>query len=199
MIRKLSNNISSYLCNELSYDNEKREILSYGLQIFLGTSFKIITILILSYFLKTFASTLVVCISFVFFRRIIGGSHYDTYNKCYTVSVSLTLLLGIIGEVVTVPYRVLYVLIIFTYLISVLITIVWVPMGTQKKTINNRKTRLKIKYKTIFFLTVWIVFLIGYERLFLSLISFSSLLGITLAFFLATPLGSKFIRIIVWN
>ncbi|AOY75347.1 accessory gene regulator B family protein [Clostridium formicaceticum] len=73
MIQKLSHNISSYLCDELNYDDEKREILSYGLQIFLGTLVKVLTICILSYVFNIFKSTMVVSLSFVFFRRIIEG------------------------------------------------------------------------------------------------------------------------------
>lgn len=135
MIKKLSHNISSYLCNELNFDNQQREILSYGLQIFLGTSLKLVAILIISYLLNIFTTTLVVNISFIFFRRIIGGGHCDAYNKCCMLSVSLMLLLGFIGEKIIVPYSLLHILIIFTYFVSLFITVVWIPMGTEK---NNK-------------------------------------------------------------
>lgn len=195
MIEKLSNSISSYLCRELSYSDEKEEVLSYGLQIFLGTGLKLLTIVILSYILDIFKSTIVVSFSFILFRRIIGGGHSDTYNKCYFLSVSLMLLLGLLGELLILSYHLLLISVITVYLASIAVTIMWVPMGTEKKAIKNKKTRLKIKRKTFYILTAWLLILLYLQAIALSDIVLSSLLGISLAFFLATPLGNKFTNI----
>ncbi|MCC5911830.1 MAG: accessory gene regulator B family protein [Clostridiaceae bacterium] len=195
MVRKLSHNISSYLCGELNYSDEKKEILSYGLQIILGASIKLITIITLAYIFNIFKPTIVASIAFIFFRRIIGGSHCDTFNKCYFLSVSLLLLLGLLGKIVALQYHILLILAIVIYLVAVVITIIWVPMGTEKKTIKNKRTRLKIKQKTFLTLITCFVILVYFHMQATSEIVLSSLLGIALAFFLATPLGNKFTRI----
>ncbi|MCC5911715.1 MAG: accessory gene regulator B family protein [Clostridiaceae bacterium] len=195
MVQKLSHNISSYLCGELNYSDEKKEVLSYGLQIILGASIKIITIITLAYIFNIFKTTIVASVAFIFFRRIIGGSHCDTFNKCYFLSISLLLLLGLLGKIVALQYSMLLILTIAIYLVAVVITIIWVPMGTEKKTIRNKETRLKIKQKTFLALTTCFLILLFFHIQATSKIVLSSLLGIALAFFLATPLGNRFTRI----
>lgn len=188
MIQKLSNNISYYLCSELNYNDEKREILSYGLQIMLGTAAKILTIAILSIILGIFFSTAIVCITFIIFRRIIGGMHCDTYNRCFITSVSLMIFLGFLGNTLIIPYNIFLGSLISTYLLCIFITTKWVPMGTSKKTIKNIETRRKIKIKTLTMLTLWFMFLILFRDLTSSQMGLSSLLSLLIAFIMATPL-----------
>lgn len=188
MIQKLSNNISYYLCSELNYSNEKREMLSYGLQIVLGTLAKLLTIAILSLIFEIFLSTAMVSITFIIFRRIVGGMHCDTYNKCFFTSVTLMLFLGFLGHTLIIPYNIFLGSLISTYLTCILITIKWVPMGTSKKIIKNIETRKKIKFKTFTMLTLWFMFLILLKDLTSSQLGLSSLLSILIAFIMATPL-----------
>lgn len=192
MIKRLADNISSYITKELKYDNEKREILSYGLEIFLGDLAKIVSMLVLAYFLNIFMATLVVMISFVFFRRIIGGTHADTYSKCYFVSIFLILLLGEAGEIINLEFTQVIILILLVYILAVIATILWIPAGTEKKIVKNKATRKKIKIETIVLLTFWVILCSYLNCLGLSKYVTTSLLGVALAFFLTTPLGYKF-------
>lgn len=192
MVKRLADNISSYIAKELKYDNEKREILSYGLQVFLGDLAKTISMLVLAYFLNIFMTTLVVMISFVFFRRIIGGTHADTYSKCYFVSIFLILLLGKAGEMGDLKFTQTTILILLIYILAVIATILWIPAGTEKKMIKNKATRKKIKIETIILLTFWAILCSYLNNLELSKYVITSVLGVVLAFFLTTPLGYRF-------
>ncbi|MCT4563897.1 MAG: accessory gene regulator B family protein [Maledivibacter sp.] len=192
MVKRLADNISNYISFELNYDDEKSEILSYGLQIFLGTSIKTVSILILAYILNIFETTVAVSLSFVIFRRIIGGSHVDTYNKCYCLSISLMILAGIAGEVISLEAPNILILILLIYVLAVIATILWIPAGTEKKMIRNKVTRKRIKIKTICLLTIWCLVCNYLNNIELFRYVTSSLLGVTLSFFLASPLGYKF-------
>lgn len=192
MIKRLADNISDYISCELNYADEKREVLSYGLQVFLGTSLKTLSILIFAYFLNIFKTSLIVSISFVVFRRIIGGSHLDTYSKCYFSSVFLMLSLGGLGKLISLEAINISILIILIYLLALVATILWIPAGTEKKMIKNKNTRKKIKIKTIILLTIWAILCYYLNHLYSSKYITSSLLGVTLAFFLVTPLGYRF-------
>lgn len=192
MIKRLADNISNYISCELNYDDEKSEVLSYGLQIFLGTSIKTLSILCFAYFLNIFKTTLSVSISFVVFRRIIGGSHVDTYSKCYFLSVLLMLLSGAAGKIINLETTHISIVILLIYVLAVIATIMWIPAGTEKKMIRNRTTRKKIKIKTICLLTIWFLLCNYLNSLELFKYVTSSLLGVTLAFFFVTPLGYRF-------
>lgn len=195
MIKKLADNISNYISNELNYDNERREIISYGLQITLGIAMKTFSILLLAYILNIFKTTIAVSISFIVFRRIIGGSHVDTYNKCYFLSVFLMLLLGELGEIIRITPTIISILTILIYVLTFVETILWIPAGTEKKMIKNIVTRRKIKVKTFILLTIWVLLCNYFNSLGLIKYTFSSSLGVILAFFLATPLGFRFTKL----
>ncbi|WIF95283.1 accessory gene regulator ArgB-like protein [Caminicella sporogenes] len=195
MIKKLADNIAYYISRELGYDDEKSEILSYGLEIFLGTTIKLLSISIFAYFLNTFETTMIVLISFIIFRRIIGGTHCNTYNKCYFLSIFLILMLGILGNIVKLSQESNYIAILSVYIFAVVSSVLWVPAGTEKKMIRNKNLRKKIKIKTILLLSIWlgVVFYLSKNSLYYSYI-FSSLLGVVFAFLFTTPLGYRLIN-----
>lgn len=195
MIKKLSDKIAGYLSQELNYNMEKREVLSYGLQIFLGTSIQILIILILAYFLNIFKATIIVTISYITFRRIIGGSHADTYKKCSFVSISLMILLGALGEIIKLTYIGTVTVIIPIYILGIVAIIIWVPAGTVKKMIKKADTRKKVKLQAVILITVWFFICHYLNSLGLKEYVIQSSLGVILAFFQVTPLGYKFINL----
>ncbi|SHJ97067.1 accessory gene regulator ArgB-like protein [Paramaledivibacter caminithermalis] len=193
MIKKLADNISNYIVRELKYDDKRREIISYGLEVFLGTSIQTISILILAYCLNIFKSTVFVSISFIIFRRIIGGSHANTYKRCYFFSIFIMLLAGVSGEIINLETIHILISILLVYILAVIATILWIPAGTEKKQIKNKITRRKIKIETIILLTIWALVCSYLSNIGTFKYVISCLLGVILAFFLATPLGYRFI------
>ncbi|WP_432408344.1 accessory gene regulator ArgB-like protein [Wukongibacter sp. M2B1] len=191
-MKRLADSISKYISSELHYNEEKTEILSYGLQILLGTSISVVSTLVFAYFLSIFQSTLTVITSYIIFRRLIGGSHYDTQTKCYFMGTLLILSLGKLGEIISLTATGVSILSILLYVLSVKATILWVPAGTEKKMIKNIKTRKKIKIEVIILLTIWIIICNCLNSISISKYLISSFLGVFLAFFLVTPLGYKF-------
>lgn len=191
MVQKLSHNISVFICNVLNYEQEKTEVLSYGFQIFLGTLIKLTTILLLSYILGILRFTLIATISFILFRRLIGGSHCDSFIKCYLLSVLFMLGFGHIGRLVTISTNLSFICIAFVYILGLIVTIKWVPMGTEKKVIRNVKTRTLIKTKTIVMISILTGVLIYIQMVYNFPYVLSCLLGVLLAFILATPIGKK--------
>lgn len=191
-MKRLADNISNHISRELHYDNEKMEVLSYGLQIFLGSSIGIVSTLALGYFLNILESTFVVITSYIMFRRLIGGSHYDKQSRCYFMGLILTLSLGKLGEVISLTSREILTSTVLLYFLAVAATILWVPAGTEKKMIKNIDTRRKIKIRVIVLLTIWTIMCNYLNMLDISKYVISSTLGVSLAFFLVTPLGYKF-------
>lgn len=191
MVKKLSDSIALYLSNELQYDQEKKEIISYGLEIFLGESFKIIAGLILSLILGIFSYTLIGMTCFIGFRVFIGGAHNETYGKCFITSVILMLCMGVLGKyyyyVVNSNLWVIFII----YGLACIATLLWVPAGTEKKEIKNETLRKKMKIKTIFLLTSWMILMLCILSTNFYQYVFSSILGVIFAFFFITPLAYK--------
>jgi len=195
MIKRQADRFANYLSSELDYDDERREIISYGVQIFLGMLLNTLSILIIAYILNIFKPTLVVAISYIVFRRIIGGSHCETFNKCFFLGTLFIILLGALGKKVELVAANNLLLIFPIYFSAIATTLLWVPAGTEKKVIRNRNTRKKIKIETIILLTIWIVLCIYLIKASLSKYIFPSSLGVILAFFLVTPLGYRLLNL----
>ncbi|QXM06234.1 accessory gene regulator ArgB-like protein [Crassaminicella indica] len=194
MLKRLSDTIAIYISKNLKSDRDKIEIYSYGLQIFLGTAFEIIFIIITAYLLNTLKSTIVVLVSFILFRRLLGGTHCTIYRNCFFVSGFSMLLLGFIGDQVVLSSKYLFVLLGLAYIFSVIQTIRYIPMGTEKKMIKNSNTRLKIKIQTILLLSFWMIIIYLLKDKVSSKYIFSSLLGVIGAFFFSTPFSYKIIN-----
>lgn len=195
MIKRQSDRFSNYLSRELNYDDERNEVISYGMQIFLGILLNTLSILIIAYVLNIFKTTLAAAISYIVFRRIIGGGHCETFNKCFFSGTLFIILLGVLGEKVELVFTNRLFLILSIYFLAVAAALLWVPAGTEKKVIKNRNTRKKIKIETIILLTIWILLCIYLMKSSLSKYIFSSSLGVALAFFLVTPLGYRLLNL----
>lgn len=193
MVKRLSNRIATYLCDELNYSENKREILSYGLEVFLGDFFKIVAILILSGILDVLFYTVVGLISFVLFRIIIGGIHNSSFEKCFITSTIIMILIGFIGKYFA--FLITDWIAFLVYFIALIITIIWVPAGTEKKTINNPVLRKKMKIQAIFLLSLWQLIIIISPDYCYQKYAFSSVLGVLIAFLLVTPPAYKIIKI----
>lgn len=187
MLKKLSDNIAIYIDRNLNSDNSKAEIYSYGLQLFLGALFEVLAVIIASCFLNVLYTTLVVLISFTLFRRIIGGTHCKTYGNCFFATTITMLAMGYTGKNINLHSNSLSVITIVIYISAIIHTLIFIPMGTEKKSVKNPKTRLKIKLKTIVLLCIWAGFVFRAKDSQLSEYIFSSLLGVAGAFFFSTP------------
>lgn len=187
MVKKMSDNIADYISNELNYDSERKEILSYGIEIFLGESLKIISIIVLSLILNIFSYTLIAMVSFMIFRTVIGGAHNSTYARCFLTSVLWILLIGFLGKnfyFITENYQWLAFLVLG---LAVIFTIIWVPAGTEKKTIKNKALRYKMKIISFILLVLWITLILWSQDSVNKIYTLSSILGVSSTFFLVTP------------
>jgi accessory gene regulator B len=191
MIKRLADNIAGYLQQELSYEQKNGEILSYGLEIALGTLAKVLSILMISYIMGTFESTIIALISFILFRRIIGGAHCDSFRQCYTTSIAFILLLGLLGKFIILPRPMLNILIILSLIINLFINYHWVPSLSVKKVILGEDKSQRIKVETALMLILWVAAVIVANNLFAANHIFSCILGIDSAFFFATPFGKS--------
>lgn len=187
MVKKLSDSIALKMSNELNFDKDKEAVMSYGLEIVLGGIFKIVTLLLLSWILGIFSYTMAGMLTFSLIRPIIGGTHADTYEKCFVVSIGLLLLIGALGKYLYFLGQDHFWLAYVVYGLAVSAVFLWVPAGTEKKTIKRKALRYKMKLSALILLTVWIALILWSQNTLYSVYTFSSILGVFSAFLLLTP------------
>ncbi len=190
MIRTISMNIAEKLGKRLRCDQERVEVFAYGLQIIMGTGFKLVLILLISLILDTFHTTLICLITYIAFRNFGGGVHLSTYSKCLVTGLVIFTVLGKLAAH-GMETGTLLLLLIVTSLLWIYAITKWVPAGTEKKQVKDRRVRLKQKKKTGWVLMLWVIACMASISYRLTYYVFAYLLGALAALFLITPWGYR--------
>jgi len=194
VIKKLSLVLAQAISHNIETD-QQIEVYAYGLEIILGSFTKLISLLILSYFLGISWPMLFVLLSFIPMRLFGGGVHLSTYLRCLVLGVLMLLILARLS-LVNVTDNFLLFFLLFVTLVTAQTVYRWVPAGTEKKTIVNPKLRAQQKIKTIRILlgivTASLILLMFDRRQ----EAFALLVGLGASSLLMTPFGYKPIRFI---
>ncbi len=167
---------------------DKIDIFRYGLEIILGGIVKFVSILIVSYILGVFQTTMICIISYIPLRHFGGGVHLSTYYRCLTVGHIMFILLG--GIAAWQPNIIfLHIIISMVFLTGIYIIVKWVPAGTNEKIIIDENEKTKQKKKSLIMLILLCLGNIIFIKLNLFNCAFASILGVMASLFFITPWG----------
>lgn len=191
MIDSLSKRIAAWLARQLSTDLDTKEIYQYGLNLLLLNLLEVLLILLISFFLNTFYTTLIVLLVFTAFRGVGGGAHMSTQARCLLVGTVQLVVLGIIAAL-PVNKPVLFVLLVGTLFFNLGVIKNWVPGGTETKPLSDPAVRRRAKLISLMIIFAWLtvalfLFYTNNTRYILAMI-----LGAFSAMFLVTPTGYRF-------
>ncbi|MEG6615970.1 accessory gene regulator B family protein [Peptococcaceae bacterium 1198_IL3148] len=195
MLKKVSDKIALSIGTQLQVDDDQVEIYSYGLQVFIGATLKLLVILSLSLILGIFKEVAVYLTFFILLRKCGGGVHLSTYAKC--LSIGTVMILGFAKlATLNISTDLLIVLITIVFLGGCFCTVKWVPAGTEKKTVTDVISRKKQKAQVFILLIVWlicVVFLNSNQQIQYAL---AATLGVACSFFFISPLGYRIIKLL---
>lgn len=133
--------------NDLSIDEEKAEIIYYGLQNLIGELPKGIAILIIAGILGIFKLVLLGSAVMLVYRGFAGGVHLKTHISCFLTSTLLVVgttyfAKEVIYENTTLVYTILF---IFNFLIALL----YAPADTENRPIMKESQMKKQKLESV--------------------------------------------------
>lgn len=139
-------------------DDERAEVIDYGLHLVIGEVPKIFIILGLAYFLGVFKLTLLTVILLLPYRAVSGGFHLKTHIGCI---VGTTLIYCGIAKI---SYYIIFYNQIFKYIIALSVWIfgmimvhLYAPADTENVPILSKKERKQKKILSYIFLSVGIL------------------------------------------
>lgn len=161
MKRKLLNWCMKSVRNKFpEYDNDRLEIIEYGLEGLYLTITKIILIICLSILLGIFKKTLLLILFYNIIRFSAFGLHAKKSSHCLVMSTTL-----FIGGVYICDY------IPFSLLIKSLISIIcilliskYAPADTEKRPLINKKKRKKYKILSILTSMIFAIMIVIYNE-----------------------------------
>lgn len=155
MLQTVSMKIALALGSQLHSNREQVEVYAYGLQILLGSALKIVLLVLISIFLNILPYTLLVLAAFVMLRIPGGGVHLNSYSRCLTVGLILILGLAKAAESWPISQSALLAAVVAVLVLALLIIILWVPAGSEKKRFTDPQIIKSQKIKTAASLLIW--------------------------------------------
>ncbi len=163
-----------------NFDNEKLEIIKYGLESIYILITKMIVILIVSYLLGLIKETLIFLICYNFIRIPSFGLHATKSWICLISSLLIFIILPFICTIIQIP---IYLKVIIG-LISLAFIIKNAPADTYKRPIINKKRRFCLKIISTIIALIMIICSLFIDNQFLAN---SLLIAIVLQCFMISP------------
>lgn len=136
-------------------DDERAEVIEYGLQILLGEVPKTFIMLAIAYILGVFKETLITFLIIMPYRTFSGGLHLKTHLGCIIITSTFYSGVALLSKYIILTDLAKYLLISIIFIFGIIMIKLYAPADTENVPIISKKIR---KQKQIL---SYIVFTIG--------------------------------------
>lgn len=174
--------ICTYLTNRIrkempEVDDERAEIIMYGLQNIIGELPKGIIILIIAYLLGIFELTLIAILIIAPYRCVSGGVHMKTHIGCIIYTLILYSGSALIGKYVVLSGIAKYIIAFVIWMFCMIMIKLYAPADTENVPILRKQERKQKQIFSYIILTVeFIIALIINNSIITSIIIFGDLI-----------------------
>ena len=142
MIDKITEFLTNKIRKEMpDVDDERAEVINYGLQILLGEVPKFFIMLIIAYFLGVFKMTLITFLIMTPYRMFSGGFHLKTHIGCIISTCTFYCGVAFLSENIILNEIARYSLIIATLIFGIIMIKLYAPADTEDVPILSKKVR----------------------------------------------------------
>jgi accessory gene regulator B len=133
-------------------DEEKCEVVNYGIYVLLSTIVKMIILLVISYFLGVFVYCIAAMASIAVLRSFFGGVHSKTFLGCLIVNSTLVLL-DVYISILSQGNNSFYINTAI-YSSCFIIVILYVPADHENKPVESKKQKARFKLTSLTILII---------------------------------------------
>jgi accessory gene regulator B len=200
LARKLANNIAI----SLNYDNEKEQVVAYGLIAIIQTFVTVFLVLIIGIFTGVPIEALIICFSVSILRKYSGGAHAGSIELCTTIAIIYITTFSLISRYLLSEVLNSYamaIIIFVIYALSFFAIYKFAPVDSPKKLIKTEKKKKRMRKGSFTILTVYfalsvILFLLSRKQYITNSFGLSLLFGLSWQIFTLTKPGSSFIHLV---
>ncbi|MCM1567726.1 MAG: accessory regulator AgrB [Dehalobacter sp. 4CP] len=187
-LSQISERISRNMTAELDFDNDKKEIVAYGIESLVLTVLGFLAIMGMAFLFKALVPTVIAAVFGGFLRRVSGGAHFDTPLKCLAFGAVVYSSLGVIAkEIVNYGFQSSGVL-LAVLLFSLALVAILAPVDCEAKPIHSQNFRRKLKIISIGFVILTIGVVLVSNNF---LVNTSAVLGIVFQTMTLLPVFNK--------
>lgn len=154
--------ICDYLTNRIrkespEIDDERAEIINYGIHLIVGEIPKFFIIMGIAYLLGVLKLTLLAYFLVLPYRGVSGGFHLKTHIGCIVGSVAFFSGIGLLAKYATLVGTIKYIFTISVFVFGMIMTKIYAPADTENVPIISTKERKKKKILSYIALTISII------------------------------------------
>ena len=142
MIDKISKSLTNRIRNEMSdVDDERAEVIEYGLQILIGEIPKLFIMLGVAYILGIFKLSILTFFILLIYRGASGGFHLHTHIGCIVSTCIFYCGIALLSKYIILQDFAKYILIALVWIFGVWMVKLYAPADTEDVPILDKKTR----------------------------------------------------------
>lgn len=138
-------------------DEEKAEVINYGLQNIIGEIPKIFLVIFISYFLGIWKETLLTFACLIPYKNASGGFHLKTHLGCILGTSIFYCGIPALAKIVALSGILKYVIIVSTWIFGIIMIYLYAPADTENVPILTKKDRKKQQVTSYIIFTVGLV------------------------------------------
>lgn len=158
MIDKITQTITNKIRKEMpEIDEERAEVINYGLQILLGEIPKFFMILIVAYLLGVLKTSLITFLILMPYRGASGGFHLKTHIGCIISSCTFYCGVAFLAQNIILTDIVKYFLVTFVSIFGIIMIKLYAPADTEDVPIISKKVRRQKQILSYIFLIIGVI------------------------------------------
>lgn len=138
-------------------DDERTQVINYGLQILIGEIPKIFIILLIAWILGIFKLTLITFILIMPYRSVSGGFHLHTHIGCIIATTLTYCGTAFVSQYIVLNDIVKYILILLIWIFSMAMIKLYSPADTEEVPILETKVRQKKQLASYIIATISLI------------------------------------------
>lgn len=138
-------------------DDERTQVINYGLQILIGEIPKIFIILLIAWILGIFKLTLITFILIMPYRSVSGGFHLHTHIGCIIATTLTYCGTAFVSQYLVLNDIVKYILILLIWIFSMAMIKLYAPADTEEVPILETKVRQKKQLASYIIATISLI------------------------------------------
>lgn len=159
MIDKICENLTKKMQKQMpEIDDEKAEVIMYGLQLIIGEVPKIILLIAVAIILKIGTLVIFAYLTMLPYKIVAGGFHLKTHLGC-TIGTFIVYFGNVLisKSIVIEPQYIKYLIIVMAWIFSIIMISLYAPADTANVPILRKKERRQKKILSYIFATITLI------------------------------------------
>ncbi|RII35896.1 accessory regulator AgrB [Clostridium chromiireducens] len=159
-IESICENISNYIANELKFDNNKRDIINYGIFALMQMGICIGLVIIFGIILNVLIEALIISFTISILRKSSGGVHASSPRRCAIIGTVSSIGMGLIAKYMNLNLNLTIMSGGCIFIWSYYIIYKLAPVDSKSKPIKSSKKRGRLKKNSIVILSVYLIIIL---------------------------------------